>query len=134
MYDLLLWRLLHQEPLDPVRVTPLLCELRHYSVPQRLPYLGLLPRCLEHSDPSLRTAALHCLAGVTGVVGYRHLVTALRDPEESVRLTAVVALREAAQHDASRWVHALFHPDPIVRKAAVAPGSSQPLGVQYLLH
>src|ERR1700730_9905310 len=104
MRDLLLWRLLGEDPLPPARVTPLLRELAGLPLRDRFPFFGRLPRALNHPDVSLRAAAASALSGAHGPLGWPWLVAALNDPAEEVRLAAVEALRESAsQVDPFRW-------------------------------
>jgi HEAT repeat protein len=118
MNDLRLWKLLRQGDLEAVEAVPLLQELAALSLPERVPFFGVLSPALNHTDPLVRAAAVTCLRQAGGVLGYKQLVRALHDPEALVRLAATDALREAAVHDPARWVHALFHPDAEVRRHA----------------
>lgn len=120
MKDLLLWRLLHEENLQVELLGPLLKELAAWPVKERVAFFGPLPRLLEHDDESLRAAAVAVLQGAVGPLAFRHIIRALHDPTPSVRLAAVETLRESAQAEPYRWVHALFHSDAEVRQAALA--------------
>src|SRR5438045_4197514 len=61
MQDLLLWRLLRQQPLPVVQVMVLLNELAHLDLRQRFPYFGYLLPLLKHDDAGLRAAAVRAL-------------------------------------------------------------------------
>jgi hypothetical protein len=133
MRDLHLWRLLQSRTLDPAEVTPLLTQLAELPLGQRVPFLGLLP--LGHSDASLRKAAISVLAGCTGRPALQKLVLALNDAEAEVRLAAVEGLRQSLLGgDWLRWAHVLFHPDALVREAAIDPSREFPPPFLYKLY
>src|SRR4051794_34996623 len=121
MRDLHLWRLLlSREPASPEELAPLLEALAGQPLNERMPFLGLLGPALADADPRLRRAAVTFLAGARGRPAIQKIVAAFNDADESVKLAAVEALRVSlAGGDFSRWAHALFHPDPAVRKAAI---------------
>ncbi len=119
MQDLLLWRLLRAPTLKVETLTPLLRGLAGLPLSERLPFLGLLPRALKHPDANLREAAVAALVEATGPQAIQQLVAALDDPAPPVRRAAVEALRRSVLFDVNRWIHALFHPDAEVRRAAV---------------
>src|SRR5262245_31678302 len=133
MNDLRLWELLRQEHTPAAEVTPLLRELVSLPLRDRLPFLGVLPVALAHADVEVRAASAACLRQAGGPVAFRQLVRALHDPESSVRLAAAEALRQSAEGDPARWVHALFHPDAEVRRVAVLHRES-PLPAWYALY
>src|SRR5262245_33948937 len=91
MRDLLLWRLLQSPLRDPGEAHSLLVELADRPFAERVPFLGFLP--LAHADASVRSGAVSALAGCTGRPALQKMVLALNDPDESVRLAAVEALR-----------------------------------------
>jgi hypothetical protein len=97
---------------------PLLDELGGRSLRARLPFLGVLDRVLSHPDPALRASAIAVFAGAQGIPAWRALVAALKDPDASVRLATVRPLHTSATTDPARWIHAVFHPDPEVRRLA----------------
>jgi hypothetical protein len=122
MRDLHLFRLLQAPTLDPDEVVPLLDALGDWPLVDRVAYLGLMPAALGHADPAVRIAALIVLVGATGRPALQRIVLALNDPDLGVRLAAVEALRGSVHgHDWARWAHVLFHPDPEVRRASLAP-------------
>jgi len=118
--DLLLWRALGgPEPL-PDELVPLLEELAARPAAARMPFIGRLLRAARDERPGVRVAALAGLAGHDGAEAIRAVVRGLDDAEPGVAATAVESLRATSAADAWRIVHALFHPDPEIRKAAVA--------------
>ena len=135
MRDLLLWRELLRDELDADRALPLLGELALVPMKQRFPFFGRLEGALRHEDVRVRAAALRVLSGAEGPLAYPAIVRALDDRSADVRLAAVEALRVSATTHPGRWVHALYHHDPDVRRAAVS--GRAPLGAQawsfYLL-
>jgi hypothetical protein len=120
MRDLELFRRLQDGPIGP-ELAGDLHALGAWPLHRRLAWLGLIVPIVEHEDPQLRFAALTALAGARGMEAMRAIVSALDDEELAVRLTAVRALQRSVA-DAQPWrmVHALFHPRPDVRKAALA--------------
>src|SRR5262249_694459 len=58
-----------------------------------------------------------------GLPAWRALVAALNDREPAVQRAAVDALWASAVVDPARWVHAVFHPDLSVRRAAADRGA-----------
>lgn len=135
MRDLHLWRLLQSGTLDPAELTPLLTELAELSLAERVPFQGLLGPVLAHPDAELRRLGLRALAGVAGRLGLQRLVQALGDAEETVRREAVEGLRQSVLgKDWARWVHVLFHPDPIVRAQAIDEHLAFPPPELYALY
>jgi hypothetical protein len=121
MRDLQLWRLLRRRYFEPDEIVPLLRDLATRDLNERMPFFGLLPAALLHPSAEVRAAAVAALRGARGYLGLRHIVIALHDRDAAVRLAAVEALRDSlAGDDWPRWAHALFHPDPAVREAALA--------------
>lgn len=121
MKDLLLWRLLREGEFAPADAVELLGDLAQMSLPERLPFFGCLQPVVEHTSPKVRAAGLAVLAGATGQYAFRALVDALGDEQFRVQMAALESLRRsAASGDASRWVHATFHPNPGIRQAALA--------------
>jgi hypothetical protein len=133
MNDLHLWRLLRGRHLDPGEIIPRLADLATLPLAERMPFLGLLSAPLADPDPKLRAAALSPLSGARGRLALQKLVAALADPEEQVRLAAVDALRESVKDQGPRWAHALFHPEPSVRLAAIAADKPFPAPFLYKL-
>ncbi len=130
MNDLHLWRLLRSKPLPVGDIVPLLHDLAAEPLWARLPFLGFLGPLLRHGDAKVRCAALTALGGAHGYLAHRFLIEALDDPE--TREAALAALRGSIQElNSSRWVHALFHPDPAVRRAAVDPNQPWPASVPW---
>ena len=120
MLDLAFWRSLRHRRMDDADLAAHLREMAEWPVLERLPFLGFLPPLFNHPQASIRAAALSCLSGCTGIAAYEHLVAALQDSEESVRLTAVEALRTSlAGNDWARWAHVLFHSKADVRQAGM---------------
>lgn len=117
MRDVQLWWRLHDEP-GP-ELAQELEQLATLSLRERSPFLGLIKPLLAHADLRLRRAALACLTGARGMVGLRAIVAALDDDDASIRMTAVECLRDVAASEYVRWTHALFHPRPDVRTAAL---------------
>ncbi len=127
MRDLYLWRLLQEPNFPPGEVVALLQQLAELSLLDRLAYLGLMPGLAQHADPAVRAAALGVLAGATGRPALQRIVLGLGDAEPAVRRSAVEALRASVLgQDWARWAHVLFHPDPEVRRAALAPDREFP--------
>src|SRR5207253_2752200 len=69
--------------------------------------------------------------GEQGVPTWRYLVAALRDSAPVVRRAAVEALWESAASDPARWVHAVFHPGPEVRRHAEQLGAPHGFGLLF---
>ena len=134
MRDLHLWRLLQRPTIDPAELTPLLDELAGADLHDRAPFLGLLGPASAHADPELRRAAARVLAGAKGRSGLQRSVATLSDDEPEVARAAVGALRASVAHDPLRWVHALFHPAPGVRLAAIDPANEFPPPLSYKLY
>jgi len=119
MKDLQLWRWLRDGGASPAELAALLRELAALPLEQRFPWLGRLGPALEHPKAEVRAAAIAVLAGASGWCAFRWLTKALKDRARSVRLAAVESLRISAAADPERWVHALYHPDAEVRRAAI---------------
>src|SRR5262245_49947896 len=79
---------------------------------RRAPFVGALFALVQ--DPAMRAAALTALRGARGVPGVRAMVAALGEGD-----AARVALSVTARDAPMRWVHALFHGDVAVRRAAI---------------
>jgi hypothetical protein len=82
-------------------------EIRAWPVARRVAYLGSL----------LRGGAIAALEGVRGYEGVTAIVAALDD--ETTRTAALDGLRAIARDVPERYVHALFHPRPEVRREAL---------------
>ena len=99
MHDVLLWRLLQDEPPCPDALAPQLRALAERPLDERVPFLGLLPRLLDAADAGLRALAVRALGGGTGLATFRLLVAALGDAEPAVRSAAVDSVADAlAEH------------------------------------
>lgn len=121
MRDLHLWRLLRARSFEPTVIIPLLKELAGRPLAERLPFLGLLPPALQHTNAAVRAAAVPVLAGARGRLALHHAIAALQDDDPAVRLAAVDALHECVRgDDTARWAHVMFHPDAAVRGAGLA--------------
>ncbi len=123
MNDLHLWQLL-QRPARayPEEVAQEIRALAALPVEHRLAFLGLLEPLLTHSQPAIRAAALTALGGAHGIPAWQRLVAGLNDPAPTVRQAAVEALHRSAAYDQARFIHAYYHPDPMVRAQAVSLG------------
>ncbi len=108
---------------------PLLGELARVPRLERAPWLGRLSRALRDPSAAVRAAAVAALEDATGPLAVREVVRALDDGDLAVREAAVRTLRSIAFKQPARFAHALFHPDPSVRAAALAeplpPGTSE---------
>ena len=92
-------------------------DFAQWPLARRAPFLGAVLARRDDLDPAMRAAVISALRGVRGVPGVRALVGALGD--EATCNAARFALVHTA-HDAPwRWVHALFHADPAIRRAAI---------------
>ncbi|MDQ3369393.1 MAG: hypothetical protein M3680_28540, partial [Myxococcota bacterium] len=124
--DLEIWRRLHaRSPADGGDVA-VLHALAALPISRRGPYLGAILELCTHPDPALRAAAIGGLRGVRGVTGVRAIVAALADP--ATRDVALDALEKTARSAPYRYAHAVFHPDPEVRRRAVPltpPGATE---------
>ncbi len=116
MRDLELWRRLTAGDAAPAD----LLALAAWPVDRRAPYLAAIEPLARHPDAEMRAAALSALAGVRGVAGVRAIVGGLEHEDEAVRAAALDALRATARDAPSRFAHALFHPRPEIRRAALA--------------
>jgi hypothetical protein len=134
MNDLRLWRLLRENSVEPHEIIPLLRELAERPLVERCPFFGLLPPLLNDAREEVRAAAVTALRQASGHFAFRHLVRALHDPHPAVRLAAVAALAESAADDPPRYVHALFHADPEVRRWAVRGARFFPTAGWYALY
>jgi hypothetical protein len=114
--DLELWRRLAEGTASTDDVRPLAA----FALAQRAPYLAWMPALAAHADPAMRCMALAVLAGSRGMAGVRAIVACLDDDDHGVRAAALEALRLTATGVPNRYVHALFHPRPDVRRAALA--------------
>ena len=88
-----------------------------WPLARRAPWLGAVFARRADPDPALRAAVVSALRGVRGVPGVRAIVAALGD--DATRFEAVHALMHTARDAPWRYVHALFHGDPEVRRAAI---------------
>jgi hypothetical protein len=134
MDDLRLWRLLRQESPPAADLVPLLRQLAALPPAERLPFFGALPRALTHADAEVRAAGVLVLGGATGHLAFRQVVGLLHDTEPAVRLAALEALRQSCHLEPLRWVHALFHPEAELRRAALAADRPFPLPLWYALY
>lgn len=89
-------------------------SLAQWSLAHRAPWLGYLLARASDSDRAMRDAAIAALVGVRGMPGVRAIVAALDEAP-----AAIGALASTAKDAPARWAHALFHPVPAVRRAAV---------------
>ncbi|HTJ41634.1 MAG TPA: hypothetical protein VL463_06035 [Kofleriaceae bacterium] len=122
MNDLELWRRLlagHATPAD-------VAELAGLGMAARAPYLAWLERLARAEDPAMRAAVMRALSEARGVPGVRAIVAGLDDDEAAVRANAVASLAATARSAPMRAVHALFHPRPDVRRAALAIEAERP--------
>ncbi len=124
MDDLRLFRRLREHDLAPDLV-PSLDALARLPLAQRMPCLGALHPALSAPEAAVRAAALRALAGADGPLAFAAILAALDDPDPAARRDAVEALRASAAGHPARWAHAVFHPDPVVRRAAV--GAAAPV-------
>jgi len=92
-------------------------ELAQWPMSRRAPLLGTVFARRNDPDPAMRAAALSALRGVRGVPGVRAIVAGLGD--QATRDAARLSLVHTARDAPMRWVHALFHPDVEVRRAAI---------------
>lgn len=123
MRDLLLFRLLCDRAWDEPAVPELLGALARLSLRDRTPYFGALLEIIGEGPAPLRPLALDALAGAEGFAAVRVIVGALGEP--AARSSAVRALRRASETHPARWVHALFHSDFEVRRAATEEPSPE---------
>ena len=114
MRDLELWRRIASGDVAPGELD----VLASWPIARRGAHLGAIAALATHADPAMRAAAVRVLAGVRGVPGVRTLVTALAD-EAPVWEAALAALGMTARDAPGRYVHALFHARPEVRRAAL---------------
>jgi hypothetical protein len=133
MHDLDLWQALTAGGLRETAV-PLLHALARLPLERRWPYLAPILPCTQDERPEVRAAAVACLAGARGRQALRTLVRALDDADAAVCDAAMAALRSSALDGSLRWVHAVFHPRPEVRRAAVDPAARLPLPAWYALY
>ncbi len=143
MRDLHLWRTLQQFPASSrdsssaaaLPILDSLTELSRLPLFERMPFLGLLLPLLNDPRPEVRSAVLLALGGAHGRPALMHIINGLGDPEVSVRLAAVESLRRSLLgFDGERWVHVLFHPDPLVRNAALDEKAEFPAPILYKLY
>lgn len=119
MKDLLLWRELgRREPISD-EVVPLLEELACRPPEARGVFAGRLILAARDDRPRVRAAALAGLAGYGGPAALRAVVRGLDDADPVVAAAAVASLGAIGDSDPWRIAHALFHPDPAVRRAAL---------------
>ena len=98
-----------------------LAQVASWPLVRRGPFLGRILPLASHRDPELRAAAMRVLTGCRGVAGVRAIVLGLDDDDVRVRDAALDALRATANHAPARFAHALFHPRPEIRRAALGP-------------
>lgn len=125
MLDLLLYRLLASrsataEGADDPRLEPLLVEAADLSIRDRAPYFGwFLEIASDVARPaSLRSAALLALQGAHGWAVAECAVAALGALD--TRSAGLTVLARVSENAPMRWVHAAFHADEAVRRAAYA--------------
>jgi len=115
MKDITLWKILAMGHLTDPELEAHLSELAVRPLDVRVPFFSYLLPCLEWEPASLRRAAVSCFAGGVGYGSWKILVEALNDPDEGVKEAAAIALSRSAVQAPERWIHVLFHPDPMVR-------------------
>src|SRR5258706_562554 len=92
-----------------------------WPMSRRATLLRYVVRLAEHPEAEMRSAALATLAGARGVPGVRAIVKGLDDADPAPRTAALEALRATSHAAPARFSHALFHPDPAIRRAAPGP-------------
>lgn len=133
MDDLRLWRDLRAWAADPAsfpsgdepRLTALVRDLGHmadHPLEERFTFFPALLALRGCPDARVRARILDMLSGATGRPALQALVEGFDDSHAEVRSAALVAFHRCARHDPDRWIHALFHPDPAVRDAALDLG------------
>jgi len=135
MRDVQLWRALRTGSFEPTEIVPELELLSEQPIADRLPFLGYLDSALTHPDAAVRLVAVKALKGAYGFLTIRALVEAMNDFQPEVRAEAVRSLYVAA-HDRDNpvWVHALFHPDPTIRRQALTIDGGLPCPKSWALH
>ncbi len=123
MHDIDIWRRLESGVATPAD----LAEVAALPLGRRCAYVGAGLRLVAHAEPLIRAAALGVLAGSRGFEGVRAIVAALDDKDETVRIAALAALRETSRDAPARFAHALFHPRPDIRRAALAAELPEPI-------
>jgi hypothetical protein len=113
MRDLDLWRRIGDATAAELEV------VASWPLARRAAFLAGAVGLATHAEAEIRAAALRVLAGVRGVPGVRALVAGLDDADERVRAAALESLRLTARDAPVRFAHALFHPRPEVRRAAL---------------
>ena len=86
---------------------------------RRWPFLAAVVQHARHPDPRVRARALDALASADGYPAERLVLAGLAESDGEVREAALRALTGMAQHDPTRWLHALVHPDAELRRRAV---------------
>lgn len=131
MEDLKHWRLLAGPP--SMELAPFLFALAERPIKERLPYLGYLPRLLQTSQDSLlREAALTALQGAGGRRALQLMVDELDSPDPRLAGRALQSLALSVARDPMRWAHAVFHPNPEIRRQAVGRLETTGLGLFLL--
>lgn len=129
MQDIQLFWQLEGGSLDDPTLPARLERAAELSLERRLALFAVIERALAHADPALRAAAVALLAGADGRIALGAELRALDDPSGAVQRAGVEALRVSAAKCSARWAHALFHPAPSVRQAAVSgaapPGAAE---------
>jgi len=133
--DLLLWRALGGPAPLADELLPLLEELATRPPEVRMPFAGRLLRAARDERPRVRAAALASLTGYEGREALCGIVRGLDDTDTGVAAGAVEALRAVADSDLWRLAHALFHPDPAIRRAMLTGrlAAAAALFLPYLL-
>jgi len=119
MRDLRLFELLKSKQFAADELCGLLHQAQSMPLRNIAPLLGWLGPALQHTDSTVRAAAVGLLHGFSGLQTIRTVVRALRDEERCVREAAVDVLAGISQSDQVRITHALFHPRQDVRQLAL---------------
>src|SRR5207342_1025247 len=90
-------------------------EIRAWPVARRVAYLGGVAELAARPD----AAGLRALEGARGFEAVQTIVNALDHADATVRTAGLDALRMIARDVPERYVHALFHPRPEVRREAL---------------
>lgn len=111
MSDLAIWRRL----VAGAATTADLDEIRAWPVARRVAYLGSVEALARGAD----VGGLRALEGARGYEAVHTIVAALDHADAAVRTAALDALRFIARDVPARYVHALFHVRPEVRREAL---------------
>lgn len=110
-----------------------LLELGQRSLVARAPFFARLLNHRRTPDPAVRAAVIRALAGAQGYEAVRAIALALDDEAAEVREAGVDALVATSFRSPARLVHALFHPNPSVRRRALETARHPPpMAVQLL--